>query len=95
MNNRDIDVSDDISDGVFAYIREIAQTPQLTHKQERKLFEAFSASTQEISGLLKRLPPQILAKAQSTSGRGRGNKTKSSNGRWWSPMEIRTVLERC
>lgn len=94
MNNRDIDVSGDISDGVFSYLQEIARTPQLTHKEERKLFEAFSASTQQISELLNRLPPQILAKAQSTSGRGRGNKTKSSNGRWWSPMEIRTVLAR-
>ena len=54
----DVDVLGDISDGVFSYLQEIAQTPQLTHKEERKLFEAFSASTQEISELLGKLPPQ-------------------------------------
>ena len=84
----------DIGDGVFSYVQEIAQTPQLTHKEERKLFEAFSASTQEISELLRKLPPQILDDLQSQSVLGRGNKTKSLNGRWWSPMEIRVILER-
>jgi RNA polymerase sigma factor (sigma-70 family) len=90
----DVDVLGDIGDGVFSYVQEIAQTPQLTRKEERKLFEAFSASTQEISELLRKLPPQILDDLQSQSVLGRGNKTKSLNGRWWSPMEIRAILER-
>jgi len=83
-----------LEDYIIAYLQEIAKTPLLTSVEESKLFKQFSASLQRIEELLIKLPPQILDDVQSQSVLRRGNKTKYLNGRWWSPMEIRVILER-
>ena len=83
-----------LEDYIIAYLQEIAKTPLLTSVEESKLFKQFSASLQGIEELLIKLPLQILDDVQSQSVLRRGNKTKYLNGRWWSPMEIRVILER-
>ena len=92
--SRDIDVSDDMGDGVFSYLREIAKTPRLTPDEEVELFQQFSAKTQRISQLLKEFPPWILDDVQSQSDCKRGAKPRFAHHRWWSPMEIDTILEQ-
>ena len=85
-------VDKEMGDTAFAYLQEIARTPLLTPQEEAERFQQFSAATQRITELLKKLPPSILEQVQFQPDRRRGAKPKSMRGLWWSPMEIGTIL---
>ena len=87
-------VDKEMGDTAFAYLQEIARTPLLTPQEEAELFQQFSAATHRMTQLLKKLPPSILAQVQFQPDRRRGAKPKFTNGLWWSPMEIGTILEQ-
>ena len=88
------DVPDGTRDEAFSYLQEIARTPLLTPEEEVKLFLRFEEEKQKITGLLDQLPLVILEEVRPKTNRRRGAKQKTTNGTWWSPMHISTLLEQ-
>ena len=88
------DVADSNRDEAFSYLQEIARTPLLTPEEEVKLFQKFEVGKQKITALLNQLPLCILEKVRPKTGRRRGAKQKETNGIWWSPMHVATLLEQ-
>lgn len=88
------DVSDGNRDEAFSYLQEIARTPLLTPEEEVRLFQKFEEGKQKVTALLDQLPLCILEKVRPKTGRRRGAKQKETNGIWWSPMHVATLLEQ-
>ena len=88
------DVADGNRDEAFSYLQEIARTPLLTPEEEVKLFQKFEVGKQKVTALLNQLPLCILEKVRPKTGRRRGAKQKETNGIWWSPMHVATLLEQ-
>ena len=88
------DVADGNRDEAFSYLQEIARTPLLTPEEEVELFQRFEEGKQKVTALLNQLPPCILAEVRPKTGRRRGAKQKETNGIWWSPMHVATLLEQ-
>ena len=88
------DVADGNRDEAFSYLQEIARTPLLTPEEEVKLFQKFEEGKQKVTALLNQLPLCILEKVRPKTGRRRGAKQKETNGIWWSPMHVATLLEQ-
>ncbi len=88
------DVTDGTRDEAFSYLQEIARTPLLTPEKEVELFQQFEVGKQEVTKLLDQLPPRILEEVRPKTGRRRGAKQKETQGIWWSPMHIATLLEQ-
>ena len=88
------DVADGNRDEAFSYLQEIARTPLLTPEEEVELFQQFEVGKQEVTALLNQLPPDILEEVRPKTGRRRGAKQKETQGIWWSPMHIATLLEQ-
>ncbi len=88
------DVADGNRDEAFSYLQEIARTPLLTPEEEVKLFQKFEEGKQKVTALLDQLPSCILEKVRPKTGRRRGAKQKDTNGIWWSPMHVATLLEQ-
>ena len=88
------DVADGTRDEAFSYLQEIARTPLLTPKEEVELFQQFEVGKQKVTALLDQLPPCILEEVRPKTGRRRGAKQKETQGIWWSPMHIATLLEQ-
>ena len=88
------DVADGNRDEAFSYLQEIARTPLLTPEEEVKLFQKFEEGKQKVTALLNQLPPCILEEVRPKTGRRRGAKQKETNGIWWSPMHVATLLEQ-
>ncbi len=87
------DVADGTRDEAFSYLQEIARTPLLTPEEEVELFQQFEEGKQKVTALLNQLPPCILEEVRPKTGRRRGAKQKETNGIWWSPMHVATLLE--
>ena len=85
--------TDSNRDEAFSYLQEIARTPLLTPEKEVALFEQFEEGKHKITELLDQLPALILAKVRPRAGRRRGARHKSTEGDWWSPMHVSTLLE--
>ena len=88
------DVADGTRDEAFSYLQEIARTPLLTPEEEVELFQQFEVGKQKVTALLHQLPPCILEEVRPKTGRRRGAKQKETNGIWWSPMHVATLLEQ-
>lgn len=88
------DVSDGNRDEAFSYLQEIARTPLLTPEEEVELFQKFEEGKQKVTALLDQLPLCILERVRPKTGRRRGAKQKETNGIWWSPMHVATLLEQ-
>ena len=88
------DVADGNRDEAFSYLQEIARTPLLTPEEEVKLFQQFEVGKQKVTALLNQLPPDILEEVRPKTGRRRGAKQKETQGIWWSPMHVATLLEQ-
>ena len=88
------DVADSTRDEAFSYLQEIARTPLLTPEEEVELFQQFEVGKQQVTALLDQLPPCILEAVRPKTGRRRGAKQKETQGIWWSPMHIATLLEQ-
>ena len=88
------DVADGNRDEAFSYLQEIARTPLLTPEEEVELFQKFEEGKQKVTALLNQLPPCILEEVRPKAGRRRGAKQKETNGIWWSPMHVATLLEQ-
>ena len=88
------DVADGNRDEAFSYLQEIARTPLLTPAEEVELFQKFEEGKQKVTALLNQLPLCILEKVRPKTGRRRGAKQKETNGIWWSPMHVATLLEQ-
>ena len=88
------DVADGTRDEAFSYLQEIARTPLLTPEEEVELFQQFEEGKQQVTALLDQLPPCILEAVRPKTGRRRGAKQKETQGIWWSPMHIATLLEQ-
>ena len=88
------DVADSARDEAFSYLQEIARTPLLTPEEEIELFQQFEEGKQKVTALLNQLPPCILEAVRPKTGRRRGAKQKETQGIWWSPMHIATLLEQ-
>ncbi len=88
------DVADSNRDEAFSYLQEIARTPLLTPDEEVGLFQKFEVGKQKVTALLNQLPLCILEKVRPKTGRRRGAKQKETNGIWWSPMHVATLLEQ-
>ena len=88
------DVADGNRDEAFSYLQEIARTPLLTPEEEVELFQKFEEGKQKVTALLNQLPLCILEKVRPKTGRRRGAKQKETNGIWWSPMHVATLLEQ-
>ena len=88
------DVADSNRDEAFSYLQEIARTPLLTPEEEVALFQQFEEGKQKITALLDQLPPCILKAVRPKTGRRRGAKQKGTQGIWWSPMHIATLMEQ-
>jgi RNA polymerase sigma factor (sigma-70 family) len=91
---RRTDVSDSNRDEAFSYLQEIARTPLLTPDEEVELFQKFEEGKQKVTALLDQLPLCILGRVRPKTGRRRGAKQKETNGIWWSPMHVATLLEQ-
>ena len=88
------DVADSTRDEAFSYLQEIARTPLLTPAEEVELFQQFEEGKQKVTALLDQLPPCILEAVRPKTGRRRGAKQKETQGIWWSPMHVATLLEQ-
>ena len=88
------DVADGNRDEAFSYLQEIARTPLLTPEEEVELFQKFEEGKQQVTALLNQLPLCILERVRPKTGRRRGAKQKETNGIWWSPMHVATLLEQ-
>ena len=88
------DVADGNRDEAFSYLQEIARTPLLTPEEEVELFQKFEEGKQKVTALLDQLPLCILERVRPKTGRRRGAKQKETNGIWWSPMHVATLLEQ-
>ena len=88
------DVADGNRDEAFSYLQEIARKRLLTPEEEKELFQQFEAGRQKVTALLEQLPPCILEAARPKAGRRRGAKQKETQGIWWSPMHIATLLKQ-
>ena len=88
------DVADGNRDEAFSYLQEIARTPLLTPEEEVELFQKFEVGKQKVTALLNQLPLCILEEVRPKTGRRRGAKQKETNGIWWSPMHVATLLEQ-
>ncbi len=88
------DVADSNRDEAFSYLQEIARTPLLTPEEEVELFQKFEEGKQKVTALLNQLPLCILERVRPKTGRRRGAKQKETNGIWWSPMHVATLLEQ-
>ena len=88
------DVTDGNRDEAFSYLQEIARTPLLTPAEEVELFQKFEEGKQKVTALLNQLPLCILERVRPKTGRRRGAKQKETNGIWWSPMHVATLLEQ-
>ncbi len=88
------DVADGNRDEAFSYLQEIARTPLLTPEEEVELFQKFEDGKQKVTALLHQLPLCILERVRPKTGRRRGAKQKETNGIWWSPMHVATLLEQ-
>ncbi len=88
------EVADSNRDEAFSYLQEIARTPLLTPEEEVALFQQFEEGKQKITALLDQLPPCILKAVRPKTGRRRGAKQKDTQGIWWSPMHIATLMEQ-
>ena len=88
------DVADGNRDEAFSYLQEIARTPLLTPEEEVELFQKFEEGKQKVTALLNQLPLCILEEVRPKTGRRRGAKQKETNGIWWSPMHVATLLEQ-
>ncbi|RKU06458.1 hypothetical protein C6502_19660 [Candidatus Poribacteria bacterium] len=88
------DVADGNRDEAFSYLQEIARTPLLTPQEEVELFQKFEEGKQKVTALLNQLPLCILEEVRPKTGRRRGAKQKETNGIWWSPMHVATLLEQ-
>ena len=88
------DVADSNRDEAFSYLQEIARTPLLTPEEEVALFQQFEDGKQKVTALLNQLPPAILEAVRPKAGRRRGAKQRDTQGLWWSPMHIATLLEQ-
>lgn len=91
---RRTDVGDGNRDEAFSYLQEIARTPLLTPDEEVELFQKFEEGKQKVTALLDQLPLCILERVRPKTGRRRGAKQKETNGIWWSPMHVATLLEQ-
>ena len=87
-------VTDNTRDEAFSYLQEIAQTPLLKPAEERALFEEFGKGEQSFGKALDSLPPLILEPLRTHASKRRGAKQRVENGRWWSPMNLGTMLEQ-
>ena len=90
---RRTDVGDGNRDEAFSYLQEIARTPLLTPGEEVKLFQKFEEGKQKVTALLDQLPLCIIERVRPKTRR-RGAKQKETNGIWWSPMHVATLLEQ-
>ncbi len=88
------DVADSNRDEAFSYLQEIARTPLLTPEEEVELFQQFEVGKQKVTALLDQLPPCIIEAVRPKAGRRRGAKQKDTQGIWWSPMHIATLMEQ-
>ena len=88
------DVGDGNRDEAFSYLQEIARTPLLTPEEEVALFQKFEEGKHKVTALLDQLPLCILERVRPKTGRRRGAKQKETNGIWWSPMHVATLLEQ-
>ncbi len=88
------DVADGNRDEAFSYLQEIARTPLLTPEEEVELFQKFEEGKRQVTALLNQLPLCILERVRPKTGRRRGAKQKETNGIWWSPMHVATLLEQ-
>ena len=88
------DVGDGNRDEAFSYLQEIARTPLLTPEEEVELFQRFEEGKQKVTALLDQLPLCILERVRPKTGRRRGAKQKETNGIWWSPMHVATLLDQ-
>ena len=88
------DAADGNRDEAFSYLQEIARTPLLTPEEEVELFQQFEVGKQKVTALLDQLPPDILEEVRPKTGRRRGAKQKETQGIWWSPMHVATLLEQ-
>ncbi len=88
------DVGDGNRDEAFSYLQEIARTPLLTPEEEVELFQRFEEGKQRVTALLDQLPLCILERVRPKTGRRRGAKQKETNGIWWSPMHVATLLDQ-
>ena len=88
------EVADGTRDEAFSYLQEIARTPLLTPEEEVKLFQQFEEGKQKVTALLDQLPHFILEEVRPKASRRRGAKQKETQGIWWSPMHIATLLEQ-
>ena len=88
------EVADSNRDEAFSYLQEIARTPLLTPEEEVKLFQQFEEGKQKVTAVLDQLPPSILKAVRPKAGRRRGAKQKDTQGIWWSPMHIATLMEQ-
>jgi RNA polymerase sigma factor (sigma-70 family) len=107
-NSIEEDVSDDLissfrkgpnvahntRDEAFSYLQEIARTPLLKPAEEVELFTKFGEGEQSFGEVLDRLPRFILEQVRAHASNRRGAKQKVENGRWWSPMNLGTMLEQ-
>ena len=88
------DVADGNRDEAFSYLQEIARKRLLTPEEEKELFQQFEEGRQKVTALLDQLPLCILERVRPKTGRRRGAKQKETNGIWWSPMHVATLLEQ-
>ena len=88
------EVADGNRDEAFSYLQEIARKRLLTPEEEKELFQQFEAGRQKVTALLAQLPLCILERVRPKTGRRRGAKQKETNGIWWSPMHVATLLEQ-
>lgn len=87
-------VTDNTRDEAFSYLQEIARTPLLEPAKEKELFEEFGKGEQSFGKALDRVPPFILEPLRTHASKRRGAKQRVENGRWWSPMNLGTMLEQ-
>ena len=86
--------TDNTRDEAFSYLQEIARTPLLEPAEEVKLFKKFGKGEQSFGKALDSLPPFILEPVRMHASKRRGAKQQVENGRWWSPMNLGTMLEQ-
>ena len=88
------DVAGNTRDEAFSYLQEIARTPLLKPAEEVELFTKFGEGERRVGEVLDRLPRFILEQVHAQTIKRRGAKQKIENGRWWSPMNLGTILEQ-
>jgi len=88
------DSSEASKDEAFSYLQEIAKTPLLTPKIEKKLFAEFGSQRKDVSRLLECFPTSILERSKPKINRRRCNKDGLTGVEaWWTPMNISVVID--